>query len=60
VLLTPEALPIPARSTALNAAVGTTGNTMVGPIPVNAIGVASRQYSTLALASDANHTKLAA
>jgi hypothetical protein len=60
VLLTPEALPIPARSTALNAAVGGTGNTMATPIPVNAIGIASRQYSMLALASDANHTKLAA
>src|ERR1051326_3272421 len=56
VLLTPDALPISARSTALNAAVGATGNTMATPIPVNAIGIASRQYSTLALATDANHT----
>ena len=41
-------------------AVGATGSTMARPIPVNAIGTASRQYSTLALASDENHTKLTA
>src|ERR1051326_6523347 len=34
VLLTPEALPISARSTALNAAVGATGNTMATPIQI--------------------------